>query len=145
MLTRTSEYALRAMIHLAQCEEEWPVPGREIASRAGVPAKYLSKILRDLVRARVLESAPGKSGGFRMQLAPAKTTLLQVLSPFEQFEYRRCPFGNQQCSNENPCIAHEQWKKVIETQQRFLKRMTVAEISARATRKRKKRRKSRSR
>jgi len=139
MLTRTSEYALRAMIHLAQHEEAWPIPGREIASEAGIPPKYLSKILGDLVRARVLDSSPGKSGGFRMRRAPRKTALLTVLSPFEQFEQRSCPFGNQQCSNENPCFAHDQWKKVIETQQRFLKKTTVEDIAERAPTKKRRR------
>jgi len=134
MLSRTSEYALRAMIHLAQHEAEWPIPGREIAAESGIPSKYLSKILGDLVRAGVLGSSPGKSGGFSMHKAPKKTTLLEVLAPFEPFEQRRCPFGNRQCSNEDPCSAHDQWKKVVETKQRFLQMTSVADIAARGRR-----------
>ncbi len=51
MLSRTSEYALRALIHLAEHQTEWPIAGSRIAAAAGVPSKYLSKILGDLVRA----------------------------------------------------------------------------------------------
>lgn len=131
MLTRTSEYALRAMIHLAHREVDWPIPGREIAKATSIPPKYLSKILGDLVRVGVLESSPGKNGGFRMTRPPGSTPLLQVLTPFEQFSNRRCPFGNQNCSDADPCNAHDQWKKVIESQQQFLRKTSVEAIAAR--------------
>ena len=37
MLSLTSEYALRAMIHLAQHVDDWPIPGKDIAEHAGIP------------------------------------------------------------------------------------------------------------
>jgi len=131
MLSRTSEYALRALIHLAQHEEDCPISGAHIAGETGIPPKYLSKILGDLVRAGVLDSSPGKTGGFRLRRSAKKVSLLDVLTPFEQFERRRCPFGNAECSDLNPCNAHEQWKKVIETEQRFLMKTTVHDIALR--------------
>lgn len=131
MLSRTSEYALRALIHLAQHEEDWPISGARIAGESGIPPKYLSKILGDLARAGVLESAPGKTGGFRLRRSAKQLSLLDVLAPFEPFDRRRCPFGNHECSDQNPCKAHDQWKKVIETEQRFLRRTTVYDIAIR--------------
>ncbi len=131
MLSRTSEYALRALIHLAEHQAEWPIAGSRIAAAAGVPAKYLSKILGDLVRAGVLESSPGKTGGFRLSRPAKKVSLLDVLSPFEPFDRRRCPFGNHECSDANPCRAHDGWKKVVETQQRFLLKTSVYDIAER--------------
>lgn len=129
MLTRTSEYALRAMIHLAHHEKHWPVPGRTIAKAADIPPKYLSKILGDLVRAGVLGSTPGKSGGFRMSKRAEEISLFSVLKPFEQFTNRRCPFGNQQCNDTSPCNAHNEWKKVLEAQQQFLRQTSVHDIA----------------
>lgn len=147
MLSLTSEYALRALIHLAQHSDAWPIPGKEIAEQTGIPAKYLSTLLSSLVRVGVLESARGKSGGFQMVRSPKETRLSEVLSPFEQFEVRRCPFGNKQCSDGDPCRAHEQWKKVILSLQDFLSRTSVYDVAmrkretrARAQRKRGRRR-----
>mgnify|MGYP001598646969 FL=1 len=125
----SSEYALRALIFLAQHENRWPIPGREIARSAKIPAKYLQKILGDLVRAGVLDASPGKTGGFRLRRPPEKTALCDVLAPFERFDLRRCPFGNAVCSDANPCRAHEHWKKVVETEQRFLKEMTIGDVA----------------
>ena len=145
MLSRTGEYALRAMVQMAQHVEEWPLAGKRIAKDAGIPPKYLSKILGDLVRAGVLDSSRGIGGGFRMVRSPQKITLLEILTPFEPFQLRRCPFGNKRCGDENPCLAHEQWKKVIETQQSFLRRTSVFDVAVPRSKRRKATSKKRSR
>ncbi len=58
MLSRTGEYALRALIHLAQRVDDWPLTGKLIAEEAGIASKYLSKVLGDLVRAYSLGMPP---------------------------------------------------------------------------------------
>lgn len=131
MLSLTSEYALRAMIHLAQHVEEWPIPGKLIAEQAEIPPKYLSKVLGDLVRARVLASSRGIGGGFRMVRPPKKVSLMDVLRPFEQFEHRRCPFGNKECGEDEPCLAHDRWKRVLEAKQGFLRKTSVYDVAVR--------------
>lgn len=129
MLTRTSEYALRALVHMARHEEEWPLPGNRIAADTGVPAKYLSKILGDLVRTGVLTSSRGKSGGFRMAKPADQTTLHAVLSPFERFVTTRCMFGNPNCTPSNPCLAHEDWVTVLDGMDAFFKSKTVHDVA----------------
>jgi len=138
MLTRTAEYALRAVIHLAQHEDEWPIPGNQIAECADIPAKYLSKVLGDLVRVGVLTSLRGKRGGFAMVRSSKQTHLIDVLGPFEQFEIRRCPFGNSECSDEKPCLAHDQWKKVVATEQEFFRKTSIYDVSIQRRKTRKK-------
>lgn len=129
MLSRTSEYALRALIHLAQHEEDWPISGARIAAGTDIPPKYLSKILGDLARLGVLGASPGKTGGFRLKRPAKEISLLEVLAPYEQFEHRGCPFGNRQCNDQSPCAAHDQWKRVVETEQRFMSKTTVKDIA----------------
>lgn len=129
MLSRTSQYALRALIYLTQHEDAWPISGTHIAEEIGVPAKYLSKVLGDLVRCGVLEASPGRTGGFRLSRAPERTFLIDVLTPFEHFDRRECPFGNHICSDERPCAAHDNWKKVVTAQQSFLRDTSVRDIA----------------
>ena len=129
MLTLTSQYALRALIHLCQHEEEWPIPGSRIAAETESPPNYLSKVLGDLVKGGLLESSPGKAGGFRLSVTAKQASLLEGLSPFEPFGRRSCPFGNRECGDENPCNAHENWKQVVEAQQVFLRMTTVQDIA----------------
>lgn len=141
MLSLTSEYALRALIHLAQHEGDGPIPGRRIAETADIPPKYLAKVLGDLVRCGVLDSAPGKSGGFALHRPARLITLLDVLAPFEQFERRRCPFGNKQCSDIEPCLAHAKWKQVVDAERDFLGKTTLREVAVREGKQQKRKRK----
>lgn len=131
MLSLTSEYALRAMICLTRHIDEWPVSGRTIAEEASIPRKYLSSILGDLVRAGLLDSSPGTGGGFRMVRSPKEIMLSEILSPFEPMlaNRRPCPFGNEECNDNDPCAGHEQWKKVRETYSRFLQETSVHDVA----------------
>lgn len=135
-MTRTGEYALRAMIFIAQHDEAKALPGRAIAKGTGIPLKYLQKILGDLTRCGMLTSAPGKTGGFQLSRPARRVTLCDVLAPFERPLAMHCPFGNVVCSDRNPCGAHSEWKKVVETEQRFLRKTTIADIATTAPRSR---------
>lgn len=128
-MTKSSEYALRALVFLVQHKDRWPIPGREIAKGVGIPAKYLQKILGDLTRIGVLESAPGRTGGFRLSRPGNRISLLEILTPFERFQVDRCPFGNAVCSDRDPCRAHHEWKKVVEAEQRFYREMTIDDVA----------------
>lgn len=131
MLTRTSEYALRAMIHLVLHGQDGLIPGGQIATETGVPRKYLSKILADLVRAGVLEASPGKTGGFRLAVSPKKVRLIEVLTPFEPVlaDRRPCPFGNEVCSDDDPCAGHDRWTDVRDAYSRFLHETSIEDIA----------------
>ena len=80
MLTVTSNYALRAVVYLAQHADNQPIPGKTIAAEAGIPAPYLSRIMGDLVRAGVLDSSRGAGGGFRLSRPPTKILLFEAVT-----------------------------------------------------------------
>ena len=131
MISRTSEYALQAMIHLARHSDDWPIPGREIAEETGIPRKYLAAILGDLVRAGTLESSPGMGGGYRLARPAKDIRLSEVFAPFEPIIANRCPcpFGQEICCDDDPCAGHERWKHVRETYQRFLEKNSIYDVA----------------
>jgi len=131
MISRTSEHALQAMIHLARYADDWPIPGRTIAEKTGIPRKYLAAILGDLVRIGLLESSPGKGGGFRLARPAEEIPLSEVFASFEPILSTRhpCPFGQTVCSDDDPCAGHNQWKQVRETYQRFLEKNSIYDIA----------------
>ncbi len=131
MINHTGQYAMRAVVFLAQHQEEWPIAGARIASETKVPAKYLSSILRTLVRNGLLEANPGPNGGFRMVQAPDQVRLIDVLTPFDGSlsEFEMCPFGNDSCNEVSPCLGHARWKRVKEAYLWFLEQTTVQDVS----------------
>ncbi len=132
MISLTGEYALRAMIFLTRHRDEWPISGPVIAQDTGIPRKYLSSILADLVRAGLLEGTRGKSGGFRLSRPAKSIRLAEVVHPFEpmSFQRRTCPFGNATCNDQDPCGAHERWKGVKLALDRFLEETTLQDVAA---------------
>ena len=131
MITTTSEYALRALIHIARRSDNEPVLAREIAADTGIPNNYLSKILRELVRVGILGSTRGIGGGFRMLRPASELHLADLLTPFESsLQKDRCPFGHNECSDDHPCAAHEHWRPLREAYIHFMDRTTLEQIAA---------------
>jgi len=131
MISLTGEYALRAMIFLVRHRDDWPISAPRIAEEAGIPHKYLSAILADLVRAGLLEGMRGKRGGFRVTRPAKEIHLVEVIRPFEPVmkNRRSCPFGNVTCSDADPCGAHERWKAVKAALDKFLAETSLQKVA----------------
>lgn len=128
MLSQTAEYALRAVLHVAEHGRQRPVSVGEIAQALDVPRNYLSKTLHQLSRAGVLASTFGPGGGFRLAIAPDLLTLDSVVAPFDTAGERHCLLGRPQCGDGDPCAAHAHWKGISEQIQTFFATTTVADL-----------------
>jgi Rrf2 family protein len=129
MLSKTAEYALQAVAAIARAEGKESVLAKDIADRGNIPTKYLSKVLRDLVRAGILHSTRGIGGGFRLRRRPETLKLAEVLRPFEDVQAaRRCPMGKAKCLDDDPCTMHEQWRPVAEAFRTLMEQTTIADI-----------------
>jgi len=78
-LGKASAYGVFATIFIGSHQEDGPVQGRVIAEAYGIPVEYLLKILQQLVRAQILRSERGRSGGFMLKKPANKTTLLEIV------------------------------------------------------------------
>ncbi|MEN9877095.1 MAG: hypothetical protein RLZZ158_134 [Cyanobacteriota bacterium] len=79
MLTRAGSVALRALVELARNPGQ-ALAGRALAGRQGLPAPLLEQLLLQLRRAGLLEARRGRSGGYRLAIAPEKLAVVDVLS-----------------------------------------------------------------
>jgi Rrf2 family protein len=128
MLSQTAEYALRAVLYVAEHGDRL-VPVSEMAEALRIPRNYLSKIVHALAHARVLESTRGKAGGFCLAAAPNRLYVVQVVAPFDNVgQTRHCLLGRPQCSDRTACAAHTRWKDVAERVAAFFRETTVAEL-----------------
>ncbi len=130
MFSTTCEYALRALVRLSQMPEGTAVLGRDLAQHADIPANYLSKILLALRNAGILTTARGTGGGYRLRKSPDEIRLIQVVELFDGARARPdCLLGIKDCSDENPCPAHNAWRDVRNIYINFLETTTLAQIS----------------
>lgn len=129
MLSKTAEYALRAVLYIARTATGDPVRASDLAKALQVPSNYLSKILHTLARSGILHSERGRNGGFRLALPPSEVPLVAVIEPFDELRERNaCLLGRPECSDGNPCMAHDRWKRLHEQVSEFFEETTVAEL-----------------
>ena len=129
MLTKTSEYALRAVLFLAREPSDIPVPAGDIASGLDVPANYLSKILHTLSRAGVVSSERGPGGGYRLARQADTMSLADVVGAFEPISPgSHCLLGRARCHDDHPCAAHARWRQVYDPVTAFFRDTMVAEL-----------------
>jgi Rrf2 family protein len=79
MLSKKTQYALKALGYLAGKYGEGPVLISEIAEHKKIPIKFLETILLELKQNHILESKKGKGGGYYLLQSPKKTTLAQAI------------------------------------------------------------------
>ncbi len=134
ILSQTSVYALKAVMHLAEAAPDGPVRVEDIAAALDVPRNYLSKILAGLARAGVVSSTRGPGGGFTLALDPSGLALAQVIDPFDDIaQEARCFLGRERCSDDRPCAAHAHWRAVAASVTDFLRGTTIDDLTVSGT------------
>ena len=92
MISQTAEYALRAMVFLAIRDSA--ATGQEIAQTTKVPPGYLSKLMQQLVKAKLVNSQRGIGGGFVLSRAATEISILDVINAVDPIErIKTCPLG----------------------------------------------------
>lgn len=99
MISKTAEYALRAVVHLATpteiaVSETVSQTLGQIAEATQVPSGYLSKVMQQLARAGIVNSQRGIGGGFQLSRQPNEITVYDVVQPVDPIgRIPTCPLG----------------------------------------------------
>jgi len=79
-MTRAASYAIHALSFMAaQKQQNKPVASHHVAHARGIPERFLLKVLKPLVSARILYSVKGPNGGYRLARTPNEISLLEIL------------------------------------------------------------------
>jgi Rrf2 family protein len=79
LFSKTTEYAIRAMVLLALEPDGKLVMVKAIAAELGLPAHFLAKILQALALRGLLVSSKGPKGGFQLLPEPENITLARIM------------------------------------------------------------------
>jgi Rrf2 family protein len=79
MLSKKTQYALKALGYLAGRYGQGPVLISEIAKKKKIPLKFLESILLTLKQNGVLDSKKGKGGGYSFVDSPKKTSIANAI------------------------------------------------------------------
>ena len=85
MISQTAQYALRAVVCLALYPRGLMTTG-QLAEMTKVTPEYLSKVMQALVRADLVTSKPGKTGGFSLKAPPETLSILTIVDAIDSPE-----------------------------------------------------------
>ena len=106
-LTKRADYAIRAVLALSRAADGERLSARRIAAEQRVPERFLPQVMRDLVRAGLVEGTVGRSGGYRLAKRSARISLLDVVEAVEGDSRRRvCILRGGPCALAAVCDVH---------------------------------------
>lgn len=129
MISRSSEYAIRALTYLASQPPDSFHLAQDMARELGIPPAFLGKVLQPLVTAGILGSQRGRGGGFRLARKPAEVHLTDIIVTQENLDRsRQCVLGQGECSDAHACPLHSEWRSRTDSFLHHLETTTLADL-----------------
>ncbi len=135
MLSKKTQYAFKALMHLSSESSRGPVLIADISRKRKIPLKFLENILLELKKAGILGSKKGKGGGYFLAKEPDTIILADVLrlidGPIALLPCVSLHFY-EKCSNcnEKNCGLNRVMIEVRDANLAILEKKTVADIAA---------------
>jgi Rrf2 family protein len=134
ILSKATGYGIRALAYLARHPDNRLCGLQEIADHEHIPPVYLRKLLGELRRHRLLNSAKGIHGGYELARAAENITLWEVFRVLEPDPYLdACILGRGQCNEQNSCGLHDDWAKVRNELVRLMQTRTILDVAQSVT------------
>lgn len=128
-LSKTFDYAIRSLVHLAMLPDGEASDLRAISLRQNVPVSYLAKVMRNLVRGGLVASTLGRDGGYALRRTPAEISLLQVYEVMEgQLRLVECMDSEKNCVFYSDCTQANIWKRLTNAVEGIFRETTLADL-----------------
>jgi Rrf2 family protein len=108
-LTRKTDLALRAFRALVAADDR--VPGRALADLVGTSTPFIAQVMGPMVRAGLVTSRPGPSGGYALGTGAETASVLRIIEAVEgPIDPYRCVLAGGPCGTD-VCSVHYAWQK----------------------------------
>jgi Rrf2 family protein len=98
-ITRQADYAVRAIMYLAQMGSDKKAATSQIAEDQDIPLSFLAKIIAQLSVAGLLQTMRGARGGVALARDPDEISLLEVVEAIDgPIQLNECVNGVYQCT-----------------------------------------------
>lgn len=128
-LAKLTDYAVVVLAGMAR-EQTNPVPVSAIAESTAIPEPTVSKVLKMLSKAGVVNSVRGASGGYALRYAAHKITVLDIVVAIEgPFSVVACvEDSTEDCALQGHCMMYGRWGLVNDAMKEALGRVTLQDM-----------------
>lgn len=130
VLSKSSVYGLRALLFIVSREDhKGYISISEISKELDISFHFLTKIFQALTQNGLLISYRGPKGGVALQRQADQIKLIEVIAILEGDDFfNKCILSLPDCSDNNPCPAHEIWKKTRNELKDNFEKVTLADM-----------------
>jgi Rrf2 family protein len=129
-LNTRGRYAVMAMADLARQGSEAAVPLSQISERQRITVAYLEQLFQQLRRAGLVESARGRSGGYRLSRPAREITVAEIMAAVDEgVRMTRCMGGDgEPCMAGERCLTHNLWEALGAEIAAFLEGVSLDDV-----------------
>jgi len=129
--SRTTEYALNALVFLASQAPSGRHGVQEMAEYLQIPAHFLGKIMQHLRQGDFVQASRGRNGGYQLAAPAESIALYDVVSTIEDLQqYETCVFGIKECRSNLRCALICDWNEIKNQITDFLQTHSLADLVA---------------
>ena len=133
-LSKIADYGIIILAHLAQQGEDGTatrsLAARELAEHVDLPLPMVSKVLKTLTRAGVLESHRGIKGGYSLAHRPEDLSVADMITALDgPLALTQCSLGPTACDLEQSCAVKSPWLVITRVVHDALASVTLADIT----------------
>ncbi len=127
-VTRLTDYATVVLTVLA-AEPGRVLSAAELAERAGLEAPTVSKVLKPLAQAGLLEAFRGAHGGYRLSRPPEDISLIAIVEAMEgPLAMTECSLDDASCGIASQCAARANWRRINDIVADALRGVSLAQM-----------------
>lgn len=109
-ITRQADYAVRAVLYLAQLGSERRAATSQIAQEQAIPPSFLAKIVSQLSVAGLLQTSRGARGGVSLAKSPDQISVLEVVEAIDgPILLNECVSNSGVCQFGDTCHLRPLW------------------------------------
>jgi Rrf2 family protein len=132
IITRATEYAIRAVLYMACQPQGEIILKKDICRAQEITPAFLTKILQPLIKVGIVGSQRGVGGGFYLAKPAVEITLFDVVNTQEGPLYlNQCLIKGGNCGREFFCPVHGAWHEIRADFMATLNRYNFADLASR--------------
>lgn len=131
-ISRLADYGVVLSTHLASMAPGELRSTSEMSSRTGIPQPTVSKILKTLAKAEVVQSVRGVHGGYRLARSAEDTSVAEVITALEgPIGVTECGVDGEDldCQLSGRCDVRGNWQRINTAIQGALEGISLAEMA----------------
>ncbi|CAG4970946.1 MAG: SUF system Fe-S cluster assembly regulator [Lysobacter sp.] len=127
-VTKLTDYATVVLTALA-ADPRAVLSASELAERAGLEPPTVSKLLKPLAQAGLVEGFRGANGGYRLARPAVSISLIEVVEAMEgPLGMTECSIHTGNCTIEDQCGVRANWRRINDVVVDALRKVTLAQM-----------------